>query len=85
MSQPRESGSNKRREKEQRRRPEQGGGGRMTEDRPMKTPSRKDRSRTSPANEFQVWNGDVDDESDPTGTERETPGTRGRADQEDET
>jgi hypothetical protein len=83
MSQPRESGSHKRREKEHRRHPEQsGGGGRMTEDRPKKNPSRKDRSRTSPANEFQVWNGDVDDESD-AGTGRDIPSSRG-PDEEDE-
>jgi len=66
MSQPRENSSSKRREKERHRRPMGGGGGRMTEDRqerPRSIPSRKDRSQGSLANEFQVWNGDVDDES----------------------
>ena len=70
MSQPWESSSQKRREKVHRRRPE--------------NPSHKDRSRTTPANESQVWNGDVDNESDTAGTEREDPDTRGRADEEDE-
>lgn len=66
MSQPMENRSSKRREKERHRRPMGGGGGRMTEDRqekPRSNSTRKDRSQGSPANEFQVWNGDVDDES----------------------
>lgn len=87
MSQSREkSGSQKKNDRQHRRPPEHGGGS-MTEDRPDRpssNPSRKDRSRTTPANETQVWNGDIDDEFDVAGEDRDEAGTRRRADEDDE-
>jgi len=80
------SGSQKKNDGEHRRQPQQGGGS-MTEDRqdrPSSNPSRKDRPRITPASESQVWNGDIDDEFDAAGEDRDETGTRRRADEDDE-